>query len=399
MDYKNICINCMHEKKNGQNVCSHCGFDIRTYVIPSYVLPPFTVLDGKYLVGRVLGIGGFGITYLAMDLMLEHPVAIKEYYVQNTMYRNVSESSHITLACASFPQEKLYKVNREKFEKEAKTLASLSDLPGIVRVTDFFLEFNTAYIVMEYLSGRTLKKYVQGRQRLSLGETRKMLNPIMSSLQYVHSRNILHRDISPDNMKVLDTGIERGQVKLYDFGGARVKTDSRESSKSSVILKKDGYTPIEQIAGSDNQGPWTDVYAMAATIFFCICGEAPVSSNARVAEPDSFKTPSQLGVEIDKKVEAVLLKGMAVRAQDRYQSMREFQEALENAGWGLEPKPREKVWPFVLAGCLIGAAGLLLLTAGILQSTKSRTRTVQVAETEIMQETGVEAEPGLKKGF
>ncbi|MDO5346301.1 MAG: serine/threonine-protein kinase, partial [Lachnospiraceae bacterium] len=388
MDYKNICINCMHEKKDGQNVCSHCGFDMRTYVIPSYVLPPFTILNGKYLVGKVQGIGGFGITYLAMDLMLEHPVAIKEYYVQSSMYRNISESSHITLSCASFPQEKIYKINREKFEKEAKTLASLSDLPGIVRVTDFFLEFNTAYIVMEYLSGRTLKQYVMGRQRLSLKETREMLNPIMTSLQYVHDRNILHRDISPDNMKVLDSGLARGQVKLYDFGGARQERAPGEGSKSAVILKKDGYTPIEQIAGTQNQGPWTDVYAMAATIYYCICGKPPASSNARVAESDSFQTPGQLGVPIDKKVEAVLLKALAVQPQDRYQSMKEFQAALENAGWGNEPRPKEKIWPFIVSGCLIAAAGIILLAAELLQSRGGDAGTAVVIETEAGTETG-----------
>ena len=302
MDFKNICINCMKEKPEGENVCPHCGFASQTYVIPQYVLPPYTILNGKYLLGKVLGMGGFGITYMALDLMLEHPVAIKEYFIQNIMYRNVAESSHVTIACSDIPKEKIYKISREKFENEAKTLASLSDLPGIVRVLDFFTEFNTAYIVMEYLSGMTLKEYVKEQGgKLSVKETREKLNPIMTSLQYVHDRNIIHRDISPDNMKVLDKGIASGTVKLFDFGGAGQEIRSEDDPKSAIVLKKDGYTPIEQIAGASNQGAWTDVYAMAATIYFCICGQPPLSANARVAEPDKFKTPTQLGVPIGKK--------------------------------------------------------------------------------------------------
>ena len=291
MDFKNICINCMKEKAEGESVCQHCGFDSQTYVIPQYVLPPYTILNGKYLLGKVLGMGGFGITYMALDLMLEHPVAIKEYFIQNIMYRNVTESSHVTIACSDIPKEKIYKISREKFENEAKTLASLSDLPGIVRVLDFFTEFNTAYIVMEYLSGMTLKEYVKEQGgKLSVKETREKLNPIMTSLQYVHDRNIIHRDISPDNMKVLDKGIASGTVKLFDFGGAGQEIRSEDDPKSAIVLKKDGYTPIEQIAGASNQGAWTDVYAMAATIYFCICGQPPLSANARVAEPDWQKS-------------------------------------------------------------------------------------------------------------
>lgn len=393
MEFKNICINCMHEKKEGQSVCAHCGFDDRTYVIPQYVLPPFTILNGKYLLGKVLGMGGFGITYLAMDLTLEHPVAIKEYYIQNTMYRNVSESSHITIACANFPQEKIYKINREKFENEAKTLASLSDLAGIVRVTDYFTEFNTAYIVMEYLPGLTLKEYVRSRGgKLSLKEIKEKLNPIMTSLQHVHERNIIHRDISPDNMKVLDNGLNGGQVKLFDFGGARQDLRSEDDPKSAVVLKKDGYTPIEQISGSAQQGPWTDVYAMAATIYFCICGKPPISSSARVADSDSFQTPSQLGVPIDKKVEEVLLKGLALRGQDRYQTMKEFQDALEKAGWGEDSKPHVKRWPFIVGGCLAVAVGVGIViynssNLGSVVETKTEVETQKATETELDTET------------
>ena len=362
MDFANICIGCMKSKEQGQSVCPHCGFDERTYTAPSYVLPPYTILNGKFLVGRVLDMGGFGITYVAMDLTLEHRVAIKEYFIRNVMYRNATESSKVTVVHTNIPEEKIYHISCEKFENEAKTLASLSDLPGIVRILEFFTEYNTAYIVMEYLSGKTLKEYVKEKGgKLSLEETREKLNPVMTSLQYVHERNIIHRDISPDNMKVLDEGPMKGHVKLFDFGGAGREIRSEEDPRSAIVLKKEGYTPMEQIAGSSNQGAWTDVYAMAATIYYCICGQAPLSVSARVADPSDFKRPSQLGIPITKKVEEVLLKGMTIQSGDRYQTMKEFQDALEKAGWGETKKRTMRVWPFMAAGGVAACIGIGLI--------------------------------------
>ena len=406
MDFANICISCMKSKKSGQSVCPHCGFDERTYTAPSYALPPYTILNGKFLVGRVLGMGGFGITYVAMDLTLEHRVAIKEYFIRNVMYRNA------TISC-------------EKFENEAKTLASLSDLPGIVRILEFFTEYNTAYIVMEYLSGETLKEYVKEKGgKLSLEETREKLNPVMTSLQYVHERNIIHRDISPDNMKVLDEGPMKGHVKLFDFGGAGREVRSEEDPRSAIVLKKEGYTPIEQIAGSSNQGAWTDVYAMAATIYYCICGQAPLSVSARVADPSDFKRPSQLGIPMTKKVEEVLLKGMTIQSGDRYLTMKEFQDALEKAGWGLTRKRTMKVWPFMAAGGVAACIGIGLIVnqvhnsarkednileanAGklidteketVTEQVKAQTETLEIVKTEDVTETMKEsAEDSLKR--
>ena len=183
----------------------------------------------------------------------------------------------------------------------------------------------------------------------------------------------------------------RGHVKLFDFGGARQEIKTEADPKSSVVIKKDGYTPIEQIAGSANQGPWTDVYAMAATIYFCICGKAPASSNARVAEPGCFKTPSQMGVSIDKKVEDVLLKGLAIRVQDRYQSMREFQKALEDAKWG-EVHSR-KIWPFVLGGGLAAAVGIGVVAVNMLPYGRGTEKVTETeSETEDITETESETE-------
>ena len=220
MDFSRLCINCMKEKEPEQNICPHCHFDQSTYVMPPYVLTPYTVLNGRYLVGKVLGKGGFGITYIAMDMMLERVVAIKEFFVQGYMYRDNSTSTSISVSTsAGDSQEQYYRLNREKFEREAKIIAHLDDLTGIVKVYDFFYENDTVYMVLEYLDGINLKEYVKAQGgKLNVNEVTSKLNSVMSSLQNLHEHGILHRDISPDNIMVLGDG----SLKLLDFGGASV---------------------------------------------------------------------------------------------------------------------------------------------------------------------------------
>ena len=188
MDFSRLCINCMKEKEPEQNICPHCHFDQSTYVMPPYVLTPYTVLNGRYLVGKVLGKGGFGITYIAMDMMLERVVAIKEFFVQGYMYRDNSTSTSISVSTsAGDSQEQYYRLNREKFEREAKIIAHLDDLTGIVKVYDFFYENDTVYMVLEYLDGINLKEYVKAQGgKLNVNEVTSKLNSVMSSLQNLH---------------------------------------------------------------------------------------------------------------------------------------------------------------------------------------------------------------------
>ena len=254
MDFSRLCINCMKEKEPEQNICPHCHFDQSTYVMPPYVLTPYTVLNGRYLVGKVLGKGGFGITYIAMDMMLERVVAIKEFFVQGYMYRDNSTSTSISVSTsAGDSQEQYYRLNREKFEREAKIIAHLDDLTGIVKVYDFFYENDTVYMVLEYLDGINLKEYVKAQGgKLNVNEVTSKLNSVMSSLQNLHEHGILHRDISPDNIMVLGDG----SLKLLDFGGAKIQANT---GLSNMVIAKKGYTPIEQYHTDGNQGVWTDV--------------------------------------------------------------------------------------------------------------------------------------------
>ena len=348
MDYNKLCINCMHEKSNDSHVCPHCGFDDRTYTYPPYVLQPFTPLNGKYIIGKMLGAGGFGITYIAMDTALDKVVAVKEFFVQQSMYRHTTISSDVTVSTTSHGQQKIYDVNRIKFEQEAKTLARLTNTPGIVRVYDYFRENNTSYMVLEYLSGMTLKDYVKRQGgRLSYDEVIRKLTPVMTSLDLLHKTalasdtdqdnlsagrqsGIIHRDISPDNIMVSD----EGKLTLFDFGGAKIQHEV----KSYVILAKAGYSPLEQVQSDGETGPWVDVYAMAATIYYCLCGHIPVESTRRASDGDTLAKPSAEGIKLTARQEQVLLKGLALRYKDRYQSMEEFRDALLTAS-GSSPKP------------------------------------------------------------
>ena len=324
MDFNRICINCMKEKGEGETVCLNCGFNPREYKTRSYTLPPFTILHGNYLIGRVLGAGGFGITYLGMDMQLERMVAIKEFYIRNQMNRDATTTSVVTVNTETEDEERAFHTNYNKFIEEARTLAKLDKLKGIVKVYSCFEENNTAYIIMEYLEGSTLKSFVEHNGTLSWNDTVRILSPVMRSLQELHDQGILHRDISPDNLMFN----EEGDVRLLDFGGAKQEYSNENRRQSSVFYMKSGYSPIEQISAEGVQGPWTDVYAMAATFYFCLCGHAPVDVTNRISNGDT-KTLRGEGARVTERQEAIIMHGLAVRVHDRYPSMQAMLKDLD----------------------------------------------------------------------
>ena len=320
MNYDKLCIYCMKEKKENEAVCPHCGHTAADYRENGYELPPFTVLNGRYLLGRMIGAGGFGITYIAMDLVLERRVAVKEFFMRDAMYR--TQAAAVTVSTINEAQDEMYRTSKAKFEKEAKILAHLNNMPGIVQVHDFFQENGTAYIAMEYLGGKTLGEYVKEKGgRLSVEETKQILFPIMDSLGKIHKEGILHRDISPDNIKFSEDGV----LKLFDFGGAKLE---KQDGVSKVAYMKPGYTPLEQYSVNGNQGPWTDVYAFGATMYYCICGTRPPEAPDRMSE-DKLALPTKCGVKISKKEESALMKALELSYNTRYQTMEEFKKALE----------------------------------------------------------------------
>ena len=312
------CKYCMSEIDDNASVCPECGKDL-TCEEPIHHLRPGTLLAGRYVVGAALGEGGFGITYLGMNTKLDMKVAIKEFFPFGYVHRVATASATVTDRTEA-ADEDFFEKGRQRFLSEAKTLAKFNNETGVVSVHDFFEENNTAYIVMEYLEGQTLKAYLGKKGRLSYGETLSLLMPAMRSLSKVHEKGLIHRDISPDNIMLTED-----KVKLLDFGAARYADGG---NKSLSVMLKHGYAPEEQYRRKGEQGPWTDVYALSATIYKCITGSTPDESNERTLE-DTLKKPSEYGVQIDPKCEAALMKGLAVFAKGRYRTVGDLIKGLE----------------------------------------------------------------------
>ena len=278
-----------------------------------------TRLIGRYTIEGVLGQGGFGITYLGIDELHEKKVAIKEFFPQGIVTRNIEYQDTVTV---TFVGEKdNYEKGKERFLKEARTMAKFSKDEGIVKALDFFEINNTAYIVMEYLEGITLKQYLRENQRIAPEDLIELLVPLIEALDEIHSQGLIHRDISPDNIMVLPDG----RIKLMDFGAARDYTEFGEKSLSIVL--KPGYAPPEQYQTHGIQGPWTDIYALCATMYKCITGENPPDAIDRVID-DHLKKISEFGIVIPPQEEAAIIKGMSVSAKDRYQDIKDFCEDL-----------------------------------------------------------------------
>ncbi len=312
-DPSSLCLKCMDANMlNGY--CPLCGFSLSSYQKPMHLLTPGTVLAGKYLVGTAIGEGGFGITYVALDLNLLMKVAIKEYFPSGFVTRDNATNVH------SFSGEKaeFFEAGKQKFLNEARTLAKFRTRQGVVSVMDFFMENSTAYIVMEYLTGMTLKEYVnKNGGKMNPNTLFEMLKPLMKTLSEIHNEGIIHRDISPDNIMVN----AQGELKLLDFGAARDFANSGQQSLSVVL--KHGFAPEEQYRTRGVQGPWTDIYALCATIYRCITGNTPDEANERMRK-DTLIPPSGLGISIDTSKETALLKGLNVFQENRQQTVLEL---------------------------------------------------------------------------
>ena len=312
------CLNCM-EPLGAGGTCSHCKSDVQPIPKVAHHLPPGTLLgEGRYLVGRALGQGGFGITYIGRDLKLDLRIAIKEYYPTLYVGRDCASSNWVK--AQSHKAQKRLEAGRWRFLEEARVLAKFHNTPGIVDVRDFFEENGTVYIVMDYLEGETLKEYLQ-HSTMTADQAFTLTQPIMDALELVHAENVIHRDISPDNIMLCSNGT----LCLMDFGAARDMDFSDQNSMSMVL--KSGYAPEEQYRAKGELGPWTDIYAMCATIYRAITGVAPDESLQRLIS-DEMAWPSDMGVSISPTQEHVLRKGMAPKHEDRYQSIAELKRDL-----------------------------------------------------------------------
>lgn len=288
----------------------------------SYSLQRNTGLIGRYVIQEVLGQGGFGITYLGIDKLYGNKVAIKEYYPQEIAMRKAQYEDVVTVT--SIEEKNNYDKGKKRFLDEAQVMARFNKNEGIVKILDFFEANNTAYIVMEYLEGITLKQYLGKYGVIQFRNLIEMMLPLLEALIEIHSQGLIHRDISPDNIMVQ----HNSKLKLMDFGAARDYTESE--NKSLTVILKPGYAPPEQYQTHGVQGPWTDIYALCATIYKCLTGITPPDAIARVMD-DKFKEPDQLDGKLSPDIKKILWKGMNIFPEERYQDIVEFGEDVCDA--------------------------------------------------------------------
>lgn len=320
------CPGCMEELEIGIKKCPLCGFSIEEYEKEGNkrALRPGTILGGRYEMGRELGGGGFGITYLAWDREDKCKVAVKEYFPWEFAYRNIENDGEIQIRGKE--EQEGYEKGLRDFIREGTILEQVGRMKGIVPVRKFFREKKTAYLVMDYISGMNLKEYMEKEGRIFReAELLEKIKPLLISLNLIHQKGMIHRDISPDNI-IMD---DNRELTLIDFGAARLIAE--EQDRSTTVLMKYGYAPEEQYRSRGKLGPWSDIYAISATMYYLLTGVRPIQSIDRLAEDDMLPL-SQMGIRISERTSRVIEKGMAVQAEDRYEDLDSFLEELYGNG-------------------------------------------------------------------
>lgn len=311
------CYHCMRPAQ-GEEPCPHCGHAPGGQT-PEHALRPGTLLQERYLLGKVLGQGGFGITYIGRDQTLDLRIAIKEFFPFGYAARSASYTSCLTITDRE--QTDFVRTGMQRFLQEARVLARFSAEPGVVNVRDCFEENGTAYIVMEYLEGQDLRRALEERL-FTADEIFAAMGPLWDALEKIHRQNVIHRDISPDNIMLLPDG----SLKLMDFGAARSLCAGGDRSMSVTL--KAGYAPPEQYLSHGEMGPWSDVYALCATIYKCITGKTPDNALLR-SRKDELVWPSQMGIAIRPAQENVLKKGMEPDMEHRARSVAQLRALLQ----------------------------------------------------------------------
>lgn len=353
-----LCMGCMKEYDDRFDICPHCGYVFNTPPIQSYHIAPGSVLKQRYIVGRVLGFGGFGVTYVGRDYVMDRKVAIKEYLPSEFATRMPTQQK---VTVYSGDREEQFKEGLLKTMDEAKRLAKFDSVPGVVQIYDCFEANGTSYIVMEYLDGISLKEYLETRGRMTVEQALKVILQIAAAMEQVHKTGILHRDIAPDNIYVLNPDEPDDlKVKLLDFGAARYATTIH--SKSLSVIIKPGYAPEEQYRSRGDQGAWTDVYALAATLYKMLTGETPEDAMERQVK-DEVKKPSKMGVKLSKPMETALMNALNVKIQDRTQTMKDFSQELMAAEVKERSITKEKDDTGRLPAYVLGIAGVGLAAA------------------------------------
>ena len=353
------CYNCMNELRGTDTVCPDCGYDNSCPDQPEQALPCGTVLSDRYLIGKMLGQGGFGITYIGYDYTLDTTVCIKEFFPAGGAMRGHDGTGRVFWSAGTTGAA--LKQGRETFVKEAQKAAKLRSLPSVVKVWDVFDENDTSYIVMEYIKGVTLKDYLVKRGAvMGAEECLDLLLPVIRDLKGVHENGIVHRDISPDNLIIR----EDGKIMLLDLGAA--KDLSKGTGQSSMMVAKKGFSPPEQYTEGMSIGPWTDVYAICATIYWCMTGKLLPEAMERMLG-DTVEYPAG----ISEVLRAVLQHGLELKPANRIKDMEELESDLKTAVGKMtitETLPtKSKEWPPALKAILAAAAVILVIAVPVIK--------------------------------
>nr|WP_325186624.1 protein kinase [uncultured Oscillibacter sp.] len=370
------CYNCFQTVEDSAAPCPRCGFDpAENRTRFPVALPAGTVLNSRYIVGRVLGQGGFGITYLAFDTQLQAKVAVKEYMPGEMATRT---GTAVSVMMDTKAEDFIY--GAERFREEARTLAKFIGHPNIAGVSSYFDENGTSYFVMDYIEGVSFKNYIANNGgKVSVDETLNVMIPVLRALTAVHAEGFIHRDVTPDNIYIS----KDGNVKLLDFGSARYSIGDK--SKSLDVILKVGYAPKEQYTRRGRQGPYTDVYSCAACFYAALTGYLPPESLERL-DHDELVPVSQMLPDIPAWLDRAVLKGLSVQPEDRFQSAAEFLDAIENqlmvevpAAGTEAAETRGRPGRQDLKPILLGAAAAVLALAVGLGVLGSRGRDVPVS--------------------
>ena len=315
-----ICLNCLNTYEEGVKVCPHCGLGNWKYQAAEKALELGTMLKSRYKIGTVIGDGGFGITYRAVDMNTGKGVAVKEFYPREVVAR--SSMDHTTVKLVNRDNTAQFQKGLNSFLEEANGLARFNNTDKIVNVYDFFEQNGTAYIVMEYLRGKPLSRYAKDHGgKISVSAAINVIMKMCEALSYVHGAGMVHRDISPDNIFVEKTG----KIKLIDFGAARESYGNEEKTLSIVL--KPNYAPPEQFRKKSRQGPWTDVYALGATVYKLLTGRTPDQAIDRIME-DEMQVPSRYNPEVPLFLDRIVMKMMAPKIEDRFQNCDEVRREM-----------------------------------------------------------------------
>ncbi len=347
--------------------CPYCGYSDSKQNDPHHLPVGSVLADGKYTIVEEVGAGGFGVTYVAWDKVLQSKVAIKEY-MPGEFSTRMPGTKFLTVYGGEKHEQ--YDAGLEKFFDESRRLARFTDVSGIVQIYDCFKENNTAYIVMEYLKGETLDERIKREGKLPLKEALDFIIPVLDALEQVHKEGLVHRDVAPNNIVIT----EDGKVKLIDFGAARSATGSH--SKSLTVMFKNGFTAEEQYRSNGVQGSWTDVYSTAATLYKVLTGVTPEGAMERRIK-DNLKPPSKCGAKVSGSIDTAIMNAMNVTADRRTRTAAEFKKELEEKGMVKKHyvkteerrtgKIPARVWIFGALGLVVAEIVIVLVQMGFFE--------------------------------